>query len=227
MSHRIYRLGEKAVVLDCAMLYPTQTRLAIQQKLWSLQNQFIIDDPQKLLFDDIVLGMSNLTLFLKQAKNVSSWLIKLDKLWRKQQDSEHGYRGKTVEIPVVYGGQYGPDLEFVAQNAKMTEQQVITCHTQNSYPVLFLGFQPGFPYLSGLDKRLFTARRSEPRVSIAAGSVGIGGDQTGIYPQKSPGGWQIIGRTNSKLYDSEHSLSLLSPGDSVKFKAVDSLELSI
>lgn len=114
----------------------------------------------------------------------------------------HGRGAKRiVEIPVCYGGEYGPDLSFVAEHAGLSEQEVIDIHTSKEYLIYMLGFQPGFPYLGGLDPRLFTPRLTSPRVQIPAGSVGIGGEQTGLYPVASPAGWQIIGTTPVKAYN--------------------------
>lgn len=109
--------------------------------------------------------------------------------------------GRLVEIPVCYGGAFGPDLPFVAEHAGLTETEVIRLHAGRDYPIYMLGFLPGFPYLGGLDERLFTPRLPTPRTAIPAGSVGIGGEQTGVYPIASPGGWQLIGRTPLKLFD--------------------------
>ena len=127
-----------------------------------------------------------------------------------------------VKIPVCYGGEYGPDLEFVAKYHKMTPQQVIDIHTAPEYLVYMIGFCPGFPYLGGMDKRIATPRRETPRVSLPARSIGIAGEQTGGYPISTPGGWQIIGRTPVEMFRPKNSKrpSLLQAGDHVKFYAV-------
>ena len=117
-----------------------------------------------------------------------------------QAGEEQQETGKLVEIPVCYGGQYGEDLEYVAEHAGLTAQEVIALHSGREYRIYMLGFLPGFPYLGGLDRRLFTPRLSNPRTRILAGSVGIGGEQTGIYPCDSAGGWQLIGRTPQTLF---------------------------
>ncbi|MDO5417092.1 MAG: 5-oxoprolinase subunit PxpB [Lachnospiraceae bacterium] len=109
-------------------------------------------------------------------------------------------QGRLVEIPVCYGGIYGEDLPFVASHAGISEQEVIALHSGRNYRIFMLGFLPGFPYLGGLDARLAAPRLKSPRSRIPAGSVGIGGEQTGIYPMDSPGGWQLIGRTPLSLY---------------------------
>jgi len=108
---------------------------------------------------------------------------------------------RTIEIPVLYGGEYGPDLPHVAEVNGLSEQEVVAIHTGPAYLIYMLGFIPGFCYLGGLDPRINTPRLETPRVKIPAGSVGIAGGQTGIYPLDSPGGWQVIGRTPLKMYD--------------------------
>ena len=131
-----------------------------------------------------------------------------------------GSETKCVEIPVIYGGEYGPDLFFVAKANVLPAQFVVEKHTEPVYRVGMMGFTPGFPYLLGLDPDLATPRRKTPRMNVPAGSIGIAGGQTGIYPLESPGGWQIIGRTQLGLYDPiDEPHFLLSPGDEVRFVA--------
>jgi len=128
---------------------------------------------------------------------------------------------KTVEIPVCYGGEFGPDLEFVAQSHGLSPEEVIRLHSEPVYQVYMIGFTPGFPFLGGLPKILHTPRRETPRTRVPAGSVGIANDQTGIYPIESPGGWQLIGRTPLKIFDPKRSNPfLLKAGDLLKFKPI-------
>lgn len=128
---------------------------------------------------------------------------------------------RKVTIPVCYGGDYGPDLTFVAQYNNLSERKVIHLHSSGTYPVYMIGFAPGFPYLGGLPKQLNAPRRPSPRASIPAGSVGIAGSQTGVYPISTPGGWQLIGRTPIKLFQPERKEpSVLSAGDIVVFKPI-------
>lgn len=134
----------------------------------------------------------------------------------------------VVQIPVRYGGADGPDLDALAQHAGLSIAQVIQRHCAAKYTVAMLGFAPGFPYLLGLDPALRIPRLATPRVKVPAGSVAIGGEQTGIYPREGPGGWRIIGNTALTLFDATHeSPSLLQPGDRVRFVAVDGAEDSI
>lgn len=125
---------------------------------------------------------------------------------------------RIVAIPVCYEEEYGPDLKFVAEHAGLSEEEVVKIHTSKEYLVYMLGFQPGFPYLGGLDERLFTPRLTVPRVQIRAGSVGIGGEQTGLYPLASPGGWQIIGTTPVRAYNPQKTPSIpYEAGDYIRF----------
>lgn len=129
---------------------------------------------------------------------------------------------RLVRIPVCYGGDYGPDLEYVAQYHQMSPQEVITLHTSGHYLVYMIGFAPGFPYVGGLPPEIATPRRSTPRTAIPKGSVGIAGSQTGAYPLETPGGWQLIGRTPLPLFkpqDEEHP-SVLQAGDNLEFYAI-------
>jgi inhibitor of KinA len=128
---------------------------------------------------------------------------------------------RVVEIPVCYENEFAPDLAEVAQRAGISPQEVIDLHRGAEYRVHCLGFIAGFPFLGGLDPRLATPRRSTPRKEIPAGAVGIGGAQTGIYPVKSPGGWNIIGRTPLRLFDPRQDPpALLRAGDRVRFRAI-------
>lgn len=130
-------------------------------------------------------------------------------------------------IPIRYGGDYGPDLDAVAAEAGMDVDATVTAHAGGEYRVAMLGFAPGFPYLSGLDPRLAVPRRATPRVRVVAGSVGIGGAQTGIYPRQGPGGWNIIGRTPLRLFDpAREPPCLLVPGQRVVFRAINDAEFA-
>lgn len=134
---------------------------------------------------------------------------------------------RLIEIPVCYGGEFGPDLTDVARHTGLTEAQVIFRHSAVEYTVQAIGFSPGFPYLSGLPSSLQTPRRTTPREFVAAGSVGIGGAQTGVYPISTPGGWNLIGRTPSALFTpGEEFPALLRVGDRVRFRPISVQEFA-
>ena len=123
---------------------------------------------------------------------------------------------------MCYGGEYGPDLEAVAVHAGLSPDAVVARHAAGDYSVAMLGFAPGFPYLLGLDPALHAPRRTDPRTRVPAGSVAIGGAQTGIYPRELPGGWNLIGRTPLPLFDPRREPpALLAAGDRVRFRAID------
>lgn len=128
---------------------------------------------------------------------------------------------RLVEIPVCYDVEFGVDLDRVAEHTKLSVREIVDLHSTGEYRVACIGFVPGFTFLAGLSKNLATPRRDVPRKEIAAGSVGIGGAQTGIYPLRSPGGWNLIGRTPLKLFDPvKDPPTLVRPGDRVRFRAI-------
>lgn len=140
---------------------------------------------------------------------------------------EHVLPPRCIEIPVCYGGAHGMDLETVARHAGLGVDEVVTRHCAPTYRVAMLGFAPGFAYLLGLDARLQVPRRDDPRTRVPAGSVAIGGAQTGIYPRELPGGWQLIGRTPRVMFAaSRDPPGLLAAGDGVRFIAIDPLEFA-
>ncbi len=129
---------------------------------------------------------------------------------------------RIVDVAVRYGGEFGPDLDSVAEACGLSPTDVIALHSAQPYPVLMLGFMPGFPYIGELPTPLRLPRRPTPRTHVPAGSVAIANDQTGIYPNTSPGGWHLLGRTTATLFDPQRDPpSLLRPGDLVRFHAID------
>jgi KipI family sensor histidine kinase inhibitor len=132
---------------------------------------------------------------------------------------------RRVEVPLVYGEDFGPDLDSIAAMHGLSAERVIALHREVVYRVCLIGFTPGFPYLSGLPEELVTPRLPNPRRAVPAGSVAIGGRQCGIYPVKSPGGWRIIGRTPLRLFSIQRpEPCLLAPGDEVVFRRIDEPE---
>ncbi|HGB5818766.1 TPA: 5-oxoprolinase subunit PxpB [Salmonella enterica subsp. enterica serovar Thompson] len=206
---RCYLLGETAVVLE---LEPPIT-LASQKRIWRL-TQRLVDMPNVV---EAIPGMNNITVILREPQTLALDAIeRLQRWWEGSEALEPDSR--SVEIPVIYGGAGGPDLAAVARHSGLSEKQVVELHASVEYVVWFLGFQPGFPYLGNLPESLHMPRRAEPRLQVPAGSVGIGGAQTGFYPLSTPGGWQLIGLTPLKLFDPMREPPvLLRPGDSVRF----------
>lgn len=207
----IQALGESALILNAG----SSATLENQQRLWAIAAKASHWPHVR----DVVPGMNNLTiLFDPLAADPQQLADKLQTTW--DVISVNQKVGRKIDIPVVYGGDSGPDLREVARHTGLSPEEIVKRHTAADYIVYFIGFQPGFPYLGGLDPQLATPRRSEPRVAVPAGSVGIGGSQTGIYPAASPGGWQLIGRSKLRLFDpTEDPPTLLQPGDHVRFVA--------
>ena len=135
-----------------------------------------------------------------------------------QVEESDSRKPRQVEVPVRYGGEYGPDLDFVASHSGLPVEEVIRIHAERIYTIFMMGFTPGFPYMGKLDDAIITPRLPTPRTHVPAGTVAIAGSQTGIYSIDSPGGWQLIGWTPLKLFIPESdSPFLFSPGDEVKF----------
>ncbi|MDN5988163.1 MAG: 5-oxoprolinase subunit PxpB, partial [Hafniaceae bacterium] len=197
---RCYLLGERAAVLE---LEPPLS-LESQKRIWSLTTR-LREYPNVA---EVIPGMNNITLLLSvpQADPVEA-LEKLQQWWEESESAQPEVR--HIDIPVIYGGAEGPDLEEVARLHNLTARQTVEMHSSAEYVVYFLGFQPGFGYLGGLPEALHTPRRAVPRVKVPQGSVGIGGSHTGVYPLASPGGWQIIGNTPLALFDPQASSSTL------------------
>lgn len=206
---RCYLLGETAVVLE---LEPPVT-LASQKRIWRL-TQRLAEQPEVV---EAIPGMNNITVILRHPQDLALDAIERLQRWWEESDALEP-ESRYLNIPVIYGGEQGPDLNEVAQHSGLTPAQVVELHASVDYVVWFLGFQPGFPYLGGLPTQLAMPRRAEPRLQVPAGSVGIGGAQTGIYPLATPGGWQLIGQTTLPLFDPHKDEPvLLRPGDTLRF----------
>ncbi len=206
---RIFPFGDTALVCEA----PPPATIDCQRRVWAAA-QAAREWPHVL---EVVPGMNNLTvIFDPLAADPDDLQAKLKSAWESAGSAPGASR--EVEIPVQYGGEYGPDLKAVADHTGMSAKEVVERHAGGDYIVFFLGFQPGFAYMGGLEDALHTPRRAEPRLEVPAGSVGIGGAQTGIYPATSPGGWQLIGRTALRLFDpARNPPTLLQPGDRVRF----------
>ena len=216
ISLRLLTLGDRAIAVE----FGQAIELDINQRVMALRDKI-----QQAIQQEKLAGIAEMVpTYCSLLVEYNPLLISYDELAQTlQQMAEHIEVAETVskevvEIPVVYGGEYGPDLAEVAEYHQLSPHQVIDMHTEPEYPVYMLGFVAGFPYLA-------TPRKASPRLKIEAGSVGIAGGQTGIYSVESPGGWQIIGRTPLKLYDGNRPKPvLLSAGQYVKFKPISQAE---
>ena len=204
-------LGEAALLCELA---PPAT-LARQQRIWALA-ELAAHWPH---IREVLPGMNNLTLiFDPEQGDIADYEARVRKAWPKLRGDQRA--GRQIDIPVHYGGATGPDLADVAAYTGLDAAEVVRRHTAGEYVVYFLGFLPGFAFMGGMEAKLATPRRPEPRTAVPAGSVGIGGEQTGIYPLASPGGWNLVGRTAQRLFDpGAESPTLLLPGDRVRFVA--------
>ena len=171
---------------------------------------------------DLVPAYASLALFFDttqvSADQAGQWLLAQVQALESRPVAAGAGTARVVEIPVTYGGEAGPDLAAAAAELGLSPQALAQRHAAGDYTVAMVGFAPGFPYLLGLDPALALPRLDTPRTHVPAGSVGIGGAQTGIYPRESPGGWRLIGRTDCVLFDAQRTPpALLAPGDRVRF----------
>ncbi|MDP9892422.1 KipI family sensor histidine kinase inhibitor [Variovorax boronicumulans] len=212
---RLHLLGDAALLCEL----PAPATLVQQQRIWALA----AEAREWPGVGEVLPGMNNLTLtFDPTAIDLDALTAQVLEAWPKL--SAKAVEGRLVEIPVAYGGEHGPDLGDVAAHTGFTPAEVVRRHSAGAYVVYLLGFLPGFAFMGGLAPELATPRRAEPRTAVPARSVGIGGEQTGIYPLVSPGGWQLIGRTSLEMFDpTAESPTLLRPGDRVRF-VVESVE---
>ncbi|MCJ7695707.1 MAG: 5-oxoprolinase subunit PxpB [Anaerolineaceae bacterium] len=164
-----------------------------------------------VLYEPAAVSPAKMVAWINERINTCSW------------DQELSTR--LIEVPVVYGGIHGVDLEAVAKTHSLTSEDVIQRHSQVEYTVAMMGFSPGFVYLSGMDESLATPRLASPRMNVPPGSIGIAGNQTGIYSIQSPGGWQLIGQTPISLFDPQSANPFyFSPGDRIRFKPISLAE---
>ena len=189
-----------------------QQMIALKKRLESKQFPWIIDIIPSYTTLTIIYSPVDIT-YQKACKQLEEILF--DDREKEANDSI------IYHIPVCYESPYELDLEEVARKNHLTKDKVIELHMNQTYYIYFLGFLPGFAYLGGMDRRIATPRLETPRLEVPAGSVGIAGEQTGIYPVNSPGGWRIIGRTPVRLYDRGRiPPALLLPGNYVRFYAI-------
>lgn len=220
-------LGDHAIVIECGQRIDEDTHdrvMSVVALLEACSYQWM---------DEFIPAFTTITIFYDP--------VVVMKMHAESTDNNHPYqyvqaqlqyaikgiatrkkhKPRKVEIPVCYGGDFGPDLTFVAKHNGITEQAVIDSHSRGEYLVYMIGFAPGFPYIGGMSEKIAAPRRASPRSNVPAGTVGIAGKQTGVYPIKTPGGWQLIGRTPLPLFKARETIpSLLQAGDEIHFKAI-------
>ena len=207
---------------DHAFLITWEERIHPKTHQAVMQMQQFIELKFAQLIVETVPAYHSLAVYVKPSIDISRALEEIKCAASEANSIAPTASRKIIEIPVCYEAAFAPDIEHVAAQHKLTIEEVIAKHSETNYLVYFLGFLPGFPYLGGLDPDLVTARKATPRTIVPKGAVGIGGNQTGIYQQDSPGGWQIIGRTPVALFDSSKTPPVLfGSGDYVRFKAID------
>lgn len=217
MTHTISPVGDSAILISFGDVICPIINRKIQQVMKTIHD---MKDPA--IYELVPAYTSLMIQYDALEYSYTELKSKLEPVLAISVDISEEDRVTVIEIPTLYGGDYGPDLSFVANYHNLSEQDVITIHSETDYLVYMLGFIPGFAYLGGMNPRIATPRLQTPRQSIPAGSVGIAGEQTGIYPSQSPGGWQIIGRTPVVMYDLEReSPSFLSAGQYVRYIPID------
>jgi inhibitor of KinA len=223
---RIVPLGDRALVIE----FGDAIDPALSARIAALAQRLRADPPAGV--HDVVPTYATLALHYDpvafgSGESPYDVLAAQVEAWLDGQTTDAVVAGRRIEIPVCYGGEYGADLAELAARHEISTAQLIEMHSAPEYQVHMLGFVPGFAYLGGLDARLATPRRESPRARVPAGSVAIGGGQTGIFPLETPGGWHLIGRTPLRLFvaDAEPPC-LLSAGDRVRFVAIDAGEFA-
>jgi len=221
-SFSIYPLGDSAITIDLGNSIEEQlNRQALAIHDWLQAHRFpgLVDiivaySSVSVLYDPAIVRTSKVNC----PGGAYGWVSKLLKQgWEEVMEVGDAVKGHSFRIPVCYGGEYGPDLEWVARKKGLSGEEVIRIHQSGSYRIYMVGFLPGFPYLGKTDSRLEVPRKDRP-VPVMGGGVGIAGIQTGIYPLSSPGGWQIIGRTPVRLFDWQTDPPIrFQCGDEVEF----------
>lgn len=226
MRYRIFPISEKAVTID----FGNEISVELNEKVIQLAEA--IEKNNFIGFIELVPAYSSLTIFYNlftvkknysQFETAFAFVESFLKTSLKSLQTVDFDNPTPIKIPVDYSDEFALDLDFVAQNANLTKAEVIKIHTLQVYRVFMVGFLPAFAYMGEVDERIATPRKTNPRTKIEKGSVGIAGKQTGIYPLESPGGWQIIGKTNLELFRPESSeISFLKTGDYVQFYDINS-----
>ena len=221
--YKIFPLGDAGLVIDFGNIIDESINKRVHAVFYQLQK-----DPIPGMIEAVP-AYSSLTIYydvlfirkkISGQKIAFEWVCEKIKEYLSRERIEVEYSGTLIRIPVCYEKEYGTDLDFIALLNRITIDEIIHLHTSTIYRVYMLGFLPGFAYMGMVDEKIATPRKQFP-APVDAGSIGIAGRQTGIYPLKSPGGWQIIGRTPLNLFDKEkENPTLFRSGDSVQFYSI-------
>lgn len=219
MNYSFSPLGDQAIVIEVG----TEINEEAQNRVRMISSLLESQAPEWMIefipaFTTVSVFYDPLTAF---HETVEAELTELLRHTKEAGSSE----SRTIEIPVCYGGEFGPDLEFVAEHNGLSAEEVIKIHTSGTYSVYMIGFAPGFPFIGGMSEKIAAPRRNSPRLRIPERTVGIAGMQTGVYPIETPGGWQLIGRTPIRLFRPENEIpSLLRAGDKIIFREISENE---
>jgi inhibitor of KinA len=213
---RVIAAGDAALVVE----FPPRVDPAINARLVYMAGE--LRRRAGAVIRDAVVGYTTLTVYFDPLHVDAAWLEgELRQLAREEAADDLGV-GVTIDVPVCYGGEFGPDLPDVAAACGCTEEDIVRLHTSVEYRVFVVGFVPGFAYMGVVDDRLMLPRRRTPRTKVPAGSVAVAAGQTGIYPIETPGGWHLLGRTPIRPFDPLRAQPVLfRPGDRVRFHAID------
>jgi len=222
-AYKISSLGETALIIDFGNTIDESINKLVHSLFYQLQN-----DPIPGMIEAVP-GYSSLTIYydipfirniLNKQITAFEWVSESLKKFIPKENIETGDPQILIKVPVCYEIEYAPDLDFIASQNKISHEEVIYLHTSTTYHIYMLGFLPGFAYMGMVDEKISSSRKQKP-VFVEAGSIGIAGKQTGIYPFRSQGGWQIIGRTPLKLFDKEKiNPVLFKAGDKVQFYSI-------
>ncbi|MFP3358456.1 5-oxoprolinase subunit PxpB [Planococcus sp. 11815] len=212
-------LSEQALVIETGTIINKESEQAVRKLSSLLEKQ----KPDWLV--EFIPAFTTVTVFYDPCQIRQAEVEQELRLLAAHLDDVEAPTPRQIEIPVCYGGDFGPDLSFVAEHNGLTEEEVIEIHTSGIYSVHMIGFAPGFPFIGGMSEKIAAPRRKSPRLRIPERTVGIAGMQTGVYPIETPGGWQLIGRTPLRLFVPEQDIpSLLRAGDEIRFTQIDEAE---
>lgn len=216
---RFYLMGDRGLLLEFGDGISPEVNQKVRRMALAIQGERIAG-----IIETVPTYHSLLILYNPLVIPVEDLKKRLKQLEQRLQQTPFP-EPKLTRIPAVYGGSYGPDLDYVAEYCRISPEEVIRLHCSKPYLIYMIGFMPGFPYMGELPEALVTPRLKTPRLTVPAGSVAIAQKQTGIYPMESPGGWQIIGRTPARLFDPEKKPpALLQMGDLVQFYPISGEE---